>query len=169
VDEARHADEPPQTYVERVALAKASAGWQSLAAAVRRPVIGADTAILLDDDILGKPHNRAEGIAMLAKLSGRSHQVFSAVAVLGEQQAVRTSISEVSFRELRREECEAYWQTGEPRDKAGSYAIQGLAAIFISQLRGSYSGVMGLPLFETALLLRQFGVELLLNQNQASS
>lgn len=167
VDEAPRARESAQAYVERLALAKAQAVRERLHGGARRPVLGADTAIRLDDDILGKPSNRDDAIAMLQRLSGRSHQVYSAVAMVGEeqQQAVRTQISEVAFRSLSRGECEAYWATGEPRDKAGSYAIQGLGAIFIEQLRGSYSGVMGLPLYETASLLQHFGIAVLTDKN----
>lgn len=167
VEVAEHclAGEGVADYVARLALAKARAGWRGLGTAPRAPVLGADTAIGLEGDILGKPRDRAEGIRMLERLCGRTHQVYSAVAVVSrERAAVRTQVSEVRFRRLSRAECEAYWQTGEPRDKAGSYAIQGLAAIFIERLEGSYSGVMGLPLYETADLLSEFGVEILTTQ-----
>jgi septum formation protein len=166
VQERAQPDEPIRDLVPRLARAKAEAGWTQLPASRRRPVLGADTAIGLDDDILGKPRDRDDAIAMLLRLSGRVHEVYSAVALVGEggRTALRTQISEVRFRRLTRRECEAYWDTGEPCDKAGSYAIQGLGAIFIEQLRGSYSGVMGLPLFETACLLEDFGIAMLSEQ-----
>jgi septum formation protein len=123
------------------------------------PVLGADTAVVLDGTMLGKPRDRQSALAMLARLSGRTHRVLTAVAlVTGKDRQLRLSESEVQFRELSPEECERYWQSGEPLDKAGAYAIQGLAATFISRVQGSYSGVMGLPLFETAELLDAAGV-----------
>jgi septum formation protein len=123
------------------------------------PVLAADTTVVLDNVIYGKPRDRADGIAMLARLSGRTHEVLTAVAIADARGvALRLSVSTVRFRELALEECAAYWDTGEPRDKAGGYAVQGAAAVFIQSLSGSYSGVMGLPLFETAELLREAGV-----------
>lgn len=164
-------DESPEGYVQRLALAKAWAGWRQLDEKRRRPVLGADTAVVIDDTVLGKPVDRAHALAVLGQLSGRSHRVLSAVAVVGEDnlgqdkvlvcERVRCSESRVWFRELSVRECEAYWDSGEPADKAGGYAIQGLAALFIERLEGSYSGVMGLPLFETGELLRQYGLEIL--------
>jgi septum formation protein len=125
------------------------------------PVIGADTMVVIDGLLLGKPRDREQALEMLARLSGRTHEVLSAVAV-AHRGEVRTALarSEVSFRQLERAECEAYWDSGEPRDKAGAYAIQGRGAVFIEALQGSYSGVMGLPLFETARLLSAAGVPL---------
>ena len=125
------------------------------------PVLGADTAVIIDNVMLGKPRERAEGLEMLARLSGREHQVLSAVA-LAHAGTVSSSLSRslVRLRALGREECEAYWDGGEPCDKAGGYAIQGRGAVFVEMLHGSYSGVMGLPLFETALLLTAAGVGL---------
>ena len=125
------------------------------------PVLGADTAVVLDDEMLGKPPDRAAALTMLARLSGRTHTVLSAVAVAsaGGLRAL-LSRSEVRFRSLLSAEVEAYWASGEPADKAGAYAIQGLGAVFVQELRGSYSGVMGLPLFETADLLSDIGVSL---------
>jgi septum formation protein len=115
--------------------------------------------VVLDGTMLGKPRDRQSALAMLARLSGRTHRVLTAVAlVTGKDRQLRLSESEVQFRELSPEECERYWQSGEPLDKAGAYAIQGLAATFISRVQGSYSGVMGLPLFETAELLDAAGV-----------
>jgi septum formation protein len=122
-------------------------------------VLGADTAVVLDDEMLGKPHTREPALAMLRRLSGREHRVLTGIALWRESGCeVALSDSTVRFRALDDEECERYWQSGEPRDKAGAYAIQGRAAAFIAELRGSYSGVMGLPLFETAGLLRQAGL-----------
>ncbi|TVR62201.1 MAG: septum formation inhibitor Maf [Candidatus Competibacteraceae bacterium] len=159
VDETPLPCESPGDYVVRLALAKARTGWRTLGRRTPRPVLGADTAVVVDAAILGKPRDRAEGLAMLARLSGREHQVFSAVALAtGAREIVKTQESRVRFRELTAAERVAYWNSGEPLDKAGGYAIQGRAATFITELRGSYSGVMGLPLFETAELLREFGI-----------
>ncbi|MGH8143507.1 MAG: Maf family protein [Steroidobacteraceae bacterium] len=123
------------------------------------PVLGADTAVLIDEEMLGQPLGREAALQMLARLSGRVHMVLSAVA-LASGSGVRSALSrtEVRFRRLTRAQCAAYWDSGEPRGKAGGYAIQGLGAVFVEQLHGSYSGVMGLPLFETAALLAEAGV-----------
>jgi len=158
VAEDVQADEAPKAYVERLALEKARAGWNSLSADERKPVLGADTTVVVDGHILGKPRDRDDGLAILEKLSGRCHEVYSAVAMVAETEAVRLNCSRVCFDVLDAELREAYWSSGECNDKAGAYAIQGLAASFITRLDGSYSGVMGLPLFETASLLRQFGL-----------
>jgi len=159
IDEIPLAGESPDDYVVRLALAKAKAGCAALGRRQPAPVLGADTAVVVDDAILGKPRDREEGLAMLARLSGREHQVLSAVALATPtRNAVKVQESGVRFRLLTLAECAAYWDSGEPRDKAGSYGIQGQAAAFIADLRGSYSGVMGLPLFETAELLREFGL-----------
>ena len=128
--------------------------------------------MVVDETVLGKPVNEAEALAMLAQLSGRTHRVLSAVAVVGkdnlgqDRATVALSQSQVSFRKIDAAERLAYWHTGEPVDKAGAYGIQGIAAVFIERLEGSYSGVMGLPLFETAELLRQFGIEVLGHKNK---
>jgi septum formation protein len=161
VDEARLPGEPAEDYVRRVALEKARAGRALLSGQAGLPVLGADTAVVADGRIMGKPRDRDEGIDMLLSLSGRSHQVLSAVALSAAREAVRVSESRVTFRTLTRAQCAAYWDTGEPLDKAGGYAIQGRAAVFVSRLEGSYSGVMGLPVYETAELLREFGIEVL--------
>lgn len=158
VDEAPRPGETPELYVLRLALEKARAGREGIAAAGPRPVLGADTAVVIGGEILGKPKDREAGIAMLQRLSSATHHVYTGVAVVDEKEATRLSVSAVTFRRVTLEECAGYWQTGEPADKAGSYAIQGRGAVFISRLEGSYSGVMGLPLFETAELLREFGV-----------
>jgi septum formation protein len=161
VAEQRKPGEVAAQYVERLALDKARAGWQY--SAQDRPVLGADTIVVLDDEILGKPTDRAEAEAMLAQLSGREHRVMTAVALVGvlageRHEAMRLSISRVRFRQTTVAERQAYCATGEPDDKAGAYAIQGRAAIFVEHLEGSYSGVMGLPVFETADLLREFAI-----------
>ncbi len=161
VDEHHRPGETPADYVTRLALAKAHAGRDLLAAGTARPVLGADTTVVAAGRLMGKPRDRDDAIAMLLELSGRIHQVISAVAIAGEHEAVRTSQSDVTFRALTAAECQAYWNTGEPQDKAGAYAIQGRAAEFVERLEGSYSGVMGLPLYETALLLRGFGIKIL--------
>ena len=159
VDETPLPGESPGDYVARLALAKARTGWRTLGRRAPRPVLGADTAVVVDAVILGKPRDRDEGLAMLARLSGREHRVLSAVALAdATRDAVRVQESRVRFRELTAAERAVYWNSGEPLDKAGGYAIQGRAAAFIAELRGSYSGVMGLPLFETAELLREFGI-----------
>jgi len=161
VDESILANEQPDTYVERVARAKAQAGWRLLR--LRNlpfaPVLAADTTVALDGQILGKPADRKEAAAMLAALSGRRHDVFTAVALMRDERIdSAVSRSEVQFKQLSPEEIAQYIATGECDDKAGAYAIQGRAARFIVELRGSYSGVMGLPLYETAELLRKFGI-----------
>ena len=159
VDESLHASETPQDYVQRLALAKACAGRELVTDAAERPVLGADTAVVVDGGVLGKPRDREEGLAMLARLSGRTHEVMSAVALAGTETAVRLSVSRVSFRIISDAERLTYWDTGEPLDKAGAYGIQGRAGIFVERLEGSYSGVVGLPLYETWELLRMFSIE----------
>ena len=122
-------------------------------------MLAADTIVVIDDRIHGKPANEEEGIAMISQLSGRTHQVLTAVALAtAAEVSHRLSTSEVRFRRLTHAESLAYWRTGEPRDKAGGYAVQGRGAVFIEHLSGSYSGVMGLPLYETAQLLAAAGV-----------
>ncbi len=160
IDETVHAGEAPEDYVLRMVITKSQQGFASLAepAASCPLVLGADTAVVLDGQILGKPRDQADAEYMLACLSGRTHRVMSAVAVTdGQRLASRLSVTAVSFRELRPGESTSYWQSGEPRDKAGAYAIQGCGALFVRELQGSYSGVVGLPLFETAELLEMFG------------
>jgi septum formation protein len=163
--EARLAGEPVEQCVQRLARHKAQLVWGVLnagagdAALAGLPVLGADTVVLAGGELLGKPRDRDDALRMLALLSGREHEVLSAVALhaaAGSQ--VRLSRSRVRFRPLERAECEAYWDSGEPSDKAGAYAVQGLGAIFIESLQGSYSGVMGLPLYETAALLAAAGL-----------
>jgi septum formation protein len=155
IDETYNSSESPEQYVQRLALEKANVIWQSLSDELRRPVLGADTIVCIGGEILGKPADKLEALDMLRRLSGQCHKVISGVAIIGARHSVCVNVSEVSFRELSDAEIESYWKTGEPRDKAGSYAIQGYAAAFISDLHGSYTGVMGLPLFETARLLSE--------------
>jgi septum formation protein len=159
VDETVHPGESAADYVRRVALEKVRTARELLSGEAASPVLGADTAVVIDGSIMGKPRDRKEGIAMLLALSARTHEVLSAVALGGGREAVRVSKSRVTFRALTPAQCAAYWETGEPHDKAGGYAIQGRAAVFVSRLEGSYSGVMGLPVYETAELLREFGIE----------
>jgi septum formation protein len=159
VDESRQPRESPRDYVTRLARAKAETAWSLFGPDAGRSVLAADTAVALADWILGKPRDRSEALAMLGKLSGRTHEVFTAVALrTARGLESRVSASRVKLREVKPEEIEKYWDTGEPCDKAGAYAIQGRAAVFIESLEGSYSGVMGLPLFETAELLARAGI-----------
>jgi septum formation protein len=151
--------EAPGEFVTRMALEKARSVLDHLPADQNRVVLGADTVVVCDQIVLGKPANREDALRMLRLLSGRTHLVYSSVALVSRQrQEVALSTTVVGFRSLTIEELEAYWRSGEPQDKAGAYAIQGLAAVFVNSLQGSYSGVMGLPLFETAQLLDKFGV-----------
>ena len=148
--------ETPVAFARRLALEKARAVHASRAL----PVIGADTDVALDGQILGKPRDRADAIDMLLRLSDRAHEVHSAVAVVSpERVEIEATCTQVVFGRIRRDEAEAYWDSGEPADKAGSYAIQGGAARWVREIRGSYSGVVGLPLYETVELLRRFGLE----------
>jgi nucleoside triphosphate pyrophosphatase len=156
IDEAVLPGESPHDYVQRMARTKALAVWNQRQ---EWPVLAADTTVALDGLTLGKPEDRDDALRMLARLSGRTHEVLTAVALATHTGlTLRVSVSSVRFRTLAAAECAAYWETGEPRDKAGAYAIQGLAAVFVESLHGSYSGVMGLPLFETVELLRSAGV-----------
>lgn len=159
IEEALLAGETPEAYVTRLAFEKAQSVLDHLPTEQNPVVLGADTAVVCEQTMLGKPADQADAMRMLRLLSGRKHQVFSSVALVSRQQReVALSTTEVEFRVLESEELESYWRSGEPRDKAGAYAIQGLAAVFVKSLNGSYSGVMGLPLYETAQLLNRFGV-----------
>lgn len=158
VDERAHPSEPPDQYVRRLAVLKAETLWQRLAATQRQPVLGADTAVVLDAEILGKPRDEHDCVRMLGLLSARTHQVFTAVALRATEGCeARVNVSEVTFRKLASDEIRRYWLSGEPADKAGGYAVQGRAALFIERIAGSYSGIMGLPLFETGELLAAAG------------
>lgn len=160
IDEGRLPAETIEQCVQRLAAQKAQTVWSALRSEL--PVLGADTVVIVGGQMLGKPRDREDALRMLAALSGREHEVLSAVAVhTSKLQQVRLSRSLVRFRPLERAECEAYWDSGEPTDKAGAYAVQGRGAIFIESLQGSYSGVMGLPLFETAALLAAAGIAVL--------
>lgn len=159
IDENALPGESPIAYVERLARGKAQAGLAALTDTADAVVLGADTAVVLDGRILGKPTDRADALATLSDLSGRTHEVLTAVALVSrERQMSRVVTSQVTFRALSQAEIEAYWASGEPQDKAGCYGIQGLAAVFVSQLQGSYSAVVGLPLCETAALLAEFAI-----------
>lgn len=154
--------ESPRAYVTRLARAKARAGVELMRVRrlPERPVLGADTEVVLDGEILGKPRDRAHGLAMLSRLSGRTHQVLTAVSVV-QQDEMHEALAEsrVTFAPLSAAEIEQYWATGEPADKAGGYAIQGRAAAFIARIEGSYTGIVGLPLFEVAQLLKRIGCD----------
>ncbi|MEN6587172.1 MAG: Maf family protein [Sulfuricella sp.] len=164
VDETPHGDENPRDYVLRLARAKAEVG--SMTSRARRlpayPVLAADTSVILDGQIIGKPADRVEAESLLARLAGRSHEVLTAVAMAFEERVeVELSASTVEFMPLDARRIRQYVASGESHDKAGAYAIQGRAAAFVSRLEGSYSGVMGLPLFETTQLLHKFGIEVI--------
>jgi septum formation protein len=156
IDETPRDSEPADKYVMRLAREKAEAIWarhQDL------PVLAADTTVVVDREILGKPESEADAAAMLGKLSGREHLVYTGIALrTAPSVAVGIATTDVSFAVLTPAQIHAYWASGEPLGKAGAYAIQGLGAVFVSKIAGSYTGVMGLPLFETAEMLRQAGI-----------
>ena len=155
IDESRLIDERPEDMVVRVALAKARA----VAARVEGPVLGGDTAVVLGDRIFGKPADETDALAMLSSLSGARHTVLTGVALVAAGREVSMlSSTEVRFRDIGPDEARRYWQSGEPRDKAGAYAIQGLGGAFVTAIMGSYTGVVGLPVFETARLLGDAGI-----------
>jgi septum formation protein len=159
IPEQRQPGEAPDDYGRRVAREKAGAGLLRVMAVPGAVVLGADTEVVLDDDVFGKPADDADAATMLRRLSGRTHRVITAVSLVSASRELQaTSISEVTFAPLTEDEIVAYVASGEPRGKAGAYAIQGRAQVFISHLSGSYSGVMGLPLHETATMLRAFGM-----------
>jgi septum formation protein len=164
VDETWHGQEAAADYVQRVAQAKARHGANLLVtrSLPLRPVLAADTTIDFDGEVIGKPADEADAMAILARLSGRSHRVLTAIAVArrdkdAEQLECVLSASEVRFRDLASDEIRRYVQSGEPMDKAGAYGIQGRAAMFVAEIHGSHSGIVGLPLCDTVLLLRKFG------------
>lgn len=160
IDEAPQPGEDPRDYVMRLARAKAAVGWKRM---LERnlplaPVLAADTTVALEGRIFGKPQDRADAGRMLAELSGRRHEVLTAVALqFDDEVETALSVSDVQFRELSADEIRAYVATGESDDKAGAYAIQGRAALFVAEIRGSQSGIVGLPLYETAQLLQRMG------------
>jgi septum formation protein len=159
-DENPRLGETPTQYVRRVAAEKSRLG--QISSLMPLPVLSADTEVVVDGEVLGKPRDADHARQMLRRLSGREHVVLSAVSLrMGDRHWEALSISQVAFRTITDAEIEAYWATGEPVGKAGAYAIQGLGAVFVERLNGSYSGVMGLPLFETANLLREAGIDVL--------
>lgn|SRR5690606_9044589 len=159
VPEQRQPGEPPEDYVRRVAREKAGAGLLEVMTVPGALVLGADTEVVLDDEVFGKPRDAADAAAMLRRLSGRCHEVISAVSLVSAgREAQAVCISRVGFAPLDEQEIAAYVASGEPMGRAGGYAIQGGAERFVSRLEGSYSGVMGLPMHETAVLLRGFGI-----------
>lgn len=159
IDERVLDAELPVDYVCRVAAKKSQQVWQ--ASEKNLPVLSADTSVVLNGMIMGKPKDQADAVAMLTALSGSTHQVLTAVSLRQDQHWQALSISEVTFRGLSLQEINDYWATGEPVDKAGAYAIQGLGAMFVERCSGSYSGIVGLPLFETMSLLANVGVKVL--------
>ena len=163
-DESELPGEAPREYVVRVARLKAEAGWLRLEQRrlMRHPVLAADTTVALGDSILAKPNDREEAVAMLKQLSGTVHHVYTAVAIkFHDSLREALSVTDVRFRELSDDEIRRFVATGEPLDKAGAYGIQGKASMFIESINGSYTGVVGLPIFETARLLGHFGFQLL--------
>lgn len=155
IDESPADGESPEAYVERISCAKAEAIRQRFPG---RPILAADTAVVIDGLILGQPLDRDDAVRMLLRLSGRTHRVLTGVAVFGDSLEYRLSCTEVDFTALDAAKAQAYWDTGEPRDKAGAYAIQGVGAAFVTEMRGSCSGVIGLPLKETLEMLSQIGI-----------
>jgi septum formation protein len=159
LNEQPRSGENPLAYVERLAAEKSA-----LCASITKihlPILAADTAVVLDDMIMGKPLDKEDFSLMMSRLSGRTHQVFSAISLRGKEHWHTVNITEVTFRKIKEHEIQAYWNSGEPVDKAGGYAIQGLGGLFVESINGSYSGVVGLPLFETAQLLAKQGIDLL--------
>jgi septum formation protein len=160
IPEQRQPGEPAEEYVRRVAREKAGAGLLTVMAVPHAIVLGADTEVILDDEVFGKPRDADDAAAMLRRLSGRTHHAVTAVSLVNAgREAQAVSVSEVSFAELAEEEIAAYLATGQAEGKAGAYGIQGAAERFVRHLSGSYSGVMGLPLHETSQLLKSFGVQ----------
>lgn len=163
IDERQQPGEPAEDYVARLAREKSAAAQGRLEA--DRPVLAADTCVVLDDQLLGKPTDHFDGLAMLARLSGREHRVLTAVCIrLGGRFEETLSDTAVRFVNLSRQQCESYLATPEPWDKAGAYGIQGLAGAFVESIQGSYSGVVGLPMAQTWRLLQEMGVPGLLEQ-----
>lgn len=159
IDETQKHNEPVMAYVQRLAMEKAQHGFDTIKNEKKLPVLGSDTVVEIDGLILGKPENRQHAKKMLQQLSAQKHTVHTSVAIVTEEKRlIDTSSSQVLFKTLDDREIDLYLATGEADDKAGSYAIQGIAAQFIKNINGSFSGVMGLPLFETARLLKQCGV-----------
>jgi septum formation protein len=163
IDESLKPDELPADYVLRLAKEKALHAFALSDNKVNSLVLGSDTSVVCQGQVLGKPENEADSIKMLSLLSGNQHQVLTAIAVVGQEQGIeqvftKLVTTEVYFKALTLTEMQQYWQTGEPQDKAGSYAIQGIAGQFIKSIQGSYSAVVGLPLYECAQLLTEAGM-----------
>jgi septum formation protein len=164
VVETPRKDEPPLDYIKRIARTKAAVGWHQMGrrGLAPKPVLAADTEVVLDGTVFGKPKDVADAVEMLRRLSGKTHDVSTGVAIRWNTQIMlAVSSSRVTFRAMENDEIDRYVATGEPFDKAGAYAIQGRGATFVSHLDGSYSGVMGLPLFETAEMLTKIGFQVL--------
>ncbi len=160
INESPRLNEAPDVYVQRLAAEKSRICNNTINPVL--PVLAADTTVVVDGQILGKPKNKMDALSMLSALSGCTHQVYTAISLRGKRHWQALNCTEVRFRILNEQEMLLYWQTGEPADKAGGYAIQGFAAGFIETISGSYSGVMGLPLYETAQLLSKEGIDILL-------
>ncbi len=158
IDETPRPDEAPLDYVLRMAAEKSLACVERLGQHL--PVLAADTAVVLNASIMGKPKDQEDALSMLSQLSGKTHQVYSAISLRGHEHNQSVSVSDVTFKCLTEREIMAYWLTGEPIDKAGSYAIQGMGGVLVESIKGSFSGVVGLPLFETAELLLKQGIEI---------
>lgn len=156
IDETPLANESPLDYVQRLAAEKSAACLAKLQ--TQKPVLAADTAVVLGDMIMGKPKDKEDGLNMLRRLSGKTHQVYSAISLRGREHSQAVSITDVTFKDLSEQEILNYWHSGEPLDKAGAYAIQGKGSVFVTSISGSFSGVVGLPLYETAQLLLQQGI-----------
>ncbi|MEQ1636117.1 MAG: Maf family protein [Methylococcales bacterium] len=160
VDETAFAGETPLAYVGRIAAAKSA--WVQSCHKTDLPILAADTSVVCNGRILGKPLDEADAANMLQHLSGCTHQVYTALSLRASAEHWQSvSVTDVTFKTLSKAEIRAYWKTGEPVDKAGSYAIQGLASVFVTAIQGSFSGVVGLPIFETVSLLAQVGIKIL--------
>ena len=159
IDETPFKNESPLDYVQRVAAEKSAACLRLNQ--TQYPILAADTAVVMNNQIMGKPRDQQHAAQMLRCLSGQTHQVYSAISFRGKKHWQRVNITEVTFRSIQTFEMVAYWNTGEPKDKAGGYAIQGQGSIFIEFIKGSFSGVMGLPLFETAEILTKQGIKII--------
>ena len=159
IDETPFKNELPLDYVQRVAAEKSAACLQLKK--TQHPILAADTAVVLNNQIMGKPENQQHAAQMLHCLSAQTHQVYSAISFRGKEHWQCVNITEVTFRAIQAFEMAAYWNTGEPEDKAGGYAIQGIGSIFIESIKGSFSAVMGLPLFETAEILTKQGIKII--------
>lgn len=170
ISEKRHPDEAPGAYVIRLACDKADRVWDEMPASDARPVLAADTAVVVDGQVLGKPRDAGDAMQMLQHLSGKTHRVLTAVAIRDDsRRRSELSSNEVTFREISEDERSAYVATGEPMGKAGSYAVQGMGAVFIERINGSYSAVMGLPLNLTAALLAELDLPQWLHDREISS